>query len=149
MDDNYAIKQMARIKHIKERTKKRSEREFQTVHQESGRGSGRVHPVFFDYEKDLAKNSDSQPSVTISTSKRSLKNKMLDSMKDSSFQQDSSMSAGATQSTNRMPKMKMLDRSKLMDLMLFPQNCKKMVIVPSNKEGTGFLNHCYDKDFLK
>ena len=24
-----------------------------------------------------------------------------------------------------------------------------MVIVPSNKEGTGFLNHCYDERFLK
>jgi hypothetical protein len=23
-----------------------------------------------------------------------------------------------------------------------------MVIIPSNKEGTGFLNHCYDKKFL-
>ena len=47
-----------------------------------------------------------------------------------------------------MPKMRLLDRSQLMDLMLFPQNCSKMVIVPSNKEGTGFLNHCYDKEFL-
>jgi hypothetical protein len=44
--------------------------------------------------------------------------------------------------------MRLLDRSKIMDLMLFPQNSKKMVIVPSNKEGTGFLNHCYDKDYL-
>lgn len=24
-----------------------------------------------------------------------------------------------------------------------------MVIVPSNKEGTGFLNHCYDKQYLE
>jgi len=47
-----------------------------------------------------------------------------------------------------MPKMRLLDRSQLMDMMLFPQNCKKMVIVPSNKEGTGFLNHCYDKRYL-
>jgi len=23
-----------------------------------------------------------------------------------------------------------------------------MVIVPSNKEGTGFLNHCYDDQYL-
>ena len=44
--------------------------------------------------------------------------------------------------------MRLLDRSQLMDMMLFPQNCKKMVIVPSNKEGTGFLNHCYDKKYL-
>ena len=51
-------------------------------------------------------------------------------------------------SAGQMPKMRLLDRSQLMDLMLFPQNCKKMVIVPSNKEGTGFLNHCYDKQFL-
>ena len=35
-----------------------------------------------------------------------------------------------------------------MDMMLFPSNSKKMVIVPSNKEGTGFLNHCYDKQYL-
>jgi len=47
-----------------------------------------------------------------------------------------------------MPKMRLLDRSQLMDMMLFPQNCKKMIIVPSNKEGTGFLNHCYDKQYL-
>lgn len=47
-----------------------------------------------------------------------------------------------------MPKMRLLDRSQLMDMMLFPQNSKKMVIIPSNKEGTGFLNHCYDKQFL-
>lgn len=36
-----------------------------------------------------------------------------------------------------------------MDLMLFPQNTKDMVIVPSNKEGTGFLNHCYEARYLK
>ena len=48
-----------------------------------------------------------------------------------------------------MPKMRLLDRSQLMDMMLFPQNSKKMVIVPSNKEGTGFLNHCYDKKYLR
>ena len=35
-----------------------------------------------------------------------------------------------------------------MDLMLFPANVDSMVIVPSNKEGTGFLNHCYDAQFL-
>lgn len=36
-----------------------------------------------------------------------------------------------------------------MDNMLFPENCESLVIVPSNKEGTGFLNHCYDDRFLK
>ena len=36
-----------------------------------------------------------------------------------------------------------------MDNMLFPENCASLVIVPSNKEGTGFLNHCFDKKFLK
>jgi len=36
-----------------------------------------------------------------------------------------------------------------MDNMLFPENCVSLVIVPSNKEGTGFLNHCYDERFLK
>ena len=49
---------------------------------------------------------------------------------------------------NQMPRTKALDRSALMDLMLFPQNTAEMVIVPSNKEGTGFLNHCYDENFL-
>jgi len=71
---------------------------------------------------------------------------MLDSMKDSSFHTQSA-SANTSQSVP-LPKMKLLDRSKIMDLMLFPQNCKKMVIVPSNKEGTGFLNHCYDAHYL-
>ena len=45
--------------------------------------------------------------------------------------------------------MRLLDRAQLMDLMLFPQNDKDMVIVPSNKEGTGFLNHCYEPKFFK
>ena len=36
-----------------------------------------------------------------------------------------------------------------MDNMLFPENCSTLVIVPSNKEGTGFLNHCYDSRNLK
>jgi len=35
-----------------------------------------------------------------------------------------------------------------MDNMLFPENCPSLVIVPSNKEGTGFLNHCYDARYL-
>lgn len=35
-----------------------------------------------------------------------------------------------------------------MDNMLFPENCSTLCIVPSNKEGTGFLNHCYDARFL-
>lgn len=51
--------------------------------------------------------------------------------------------------SGQLPKMRLLDRSQLMDMMLFPQNCKKMVIIPSNKEGTGFLNHCYDKQYLQ
>ena len=40
---------------------------------------------------------------------------------------------------------KILDRSQLMDHMLFPDNCPTLVIVPSNKQGTGFLNHCFDE----
>jgi hypothetical protein len=36
-----------------------------------------------------------------------------------------------------------------MENMLFPVNSDKIVIVPSNKEGTGFLNHCYEEEFLK
>lgn len=88
----------------------------------------------------------SQPSVSISVSKRSLKNKILDSMKDSSF--NTQTLSGETSQSVPLPKMKLLDRSKIMDFMLFPQNSKKMVIVPSNKGGTGFLNHCYDETFL-
>lgn len=44
---------------------------------------------------------------------------------------------------------KILDRSQLMDHMLFPENGPNLVIVPSNKQGTGFLNHCYDESYLK
>jgi len=44
---------------------------------------------------------------------------------------------------------KILDRSQLMDHMLFPENGPTLVIVPSNKQGTGFLNHCYDEQYLK
>lgn len=36
-----------------------------------------------------------------------------------------------------------------MDHMLFPENGTTLVIVPSNKQGTGFLNHCYDEQFLR
>lgn len=36
-----------------------------------------------------------------------------------------------------------------MDHMLFPENGPTLVIVPSNKQGTGFLNHCYDEQYLK
>jgi len=36
-----------------------------------------------------------------------------------------------------------------MDHMLFPENGATLVIVPSNKQGTGFLNHCYDEQYLK
>jgi len=63
---------------------------------------------------------------------------------------DNSMKSGDDDDADKsMPnKMRLLDRSQLMDMMLFPQNCKKMCIVPSNKEGTGFLNHCYDKQYL-
>ena len=41
-----------------------------------------------------------------------------------------------------------LDRSALMDHMLFPENGPTLIIVPSNKQGTGFLNHCYDESYL-
>jgi hypothetical protein len=44
---------------------------------------------------------------------------------------------------------KILDRSQLMDHMLFPENGPNLVIVPSNKQGTGFLNHCFDEQYLK
>lgn len=36
-----------------------------------------------------------------------------------------------------------------MDHMLFPDNGPTLVVVPSNKQGTGFLNHCYDEQYLK
>ena len=51
-------------------------------------------------------------------------------------------------SNQKTKKTQLLDRSQLMDVMLFPQNNRKMVIVPSNKEGTGFLNYCYEKKYL-
>ena len=67
---------------------------------------------------------------------------------NTSRQESHAGSEAESNKSNQAPKMRLLDRSQLMDLMLFPQNCKKMVIVPSNKEGTGFLNHCYDKKYL-
>ena len=30
----------------------------------------------------------------------------------------------------------------------FPENSPSLVVVPSNKEGTGFLKHCYDDRYL-
>ena len=30
----------------------------------------------------------------------------------------------------------------------FPENSATLVVIPSNKEGTGFLKHCYDERFL-
>ena len=61
----------------------------------------------------------------------------------------SSQSNESSDSANETLKLKkVLDRSELMDNMLFPENCSSLCIVPSNKEGTGFLNHCYDSRFL-
>ena len=74
--------------------------------------------------------------------KESAKAKLLENSLNSGSGEDDADKSG------QMPKMRLLDRSQLMDMMLFPQNCKKMVIVPSNKEGTGFLNHCYDRAYL-
>jgi len=71
------------------------------------------------------------------------KNTILDTSMKSGEDEDDGEKSGAAPN-----KMRLLDRSQLMDMMLFPQNCKKMCIVPSNKEGTGFLNHCYDKAYL-
>ena len=42
-----------------------------------------------------------------------------------------------------------MDRSAIMDKILFPENSEDLVVIPSNKEGTGFLNHCYSKEYLK
>jgi hypothetical protein len=64
--------------------------------------------------------------------------------------QNSSMASESLKSSQtggegeKQPK-KILDRSQLMDHMLFPDNGPNLVIVPSNKQGTGFLNHCYDE----
>ena len=112
----------------------------------------------FEFENDLdqvlketgGKKKSPQKDISYDQrSDRSAKNNILgSSMKDSSFASSVGSESGKSNISDNMPKMRVLDRSKLMDMMLFPQNCKKMVIVPSNKEGTGFLNHCYDKTFL-
>ena len=90
------------------------------------------------------------------TFKKQLTNKSFKSNKleEVSFSSNSSSmssvrnSKGSTMSRNKKTN-KIFDRSQLMDNMLFPENCNSLVIIPSNKEGTGFLNHCYDERFLK
>ena len=81
-------------------------------------------------EQNTNMQEDGEPGVIISENFDSSKN-------DEDESQD-----------QKLPKCRLLDRSQLMDMMLFPQNCSTMIIVPSNKEGTGFLNHCYDSKFL-
>lgn len=46
-------------------------------------------------------------------------------------------------------KKRIKNRSELMEHMLFPENNEDMMIIPSNKTGTGFLNHCYEPKYLK
>ena len=41
-----------------------------------------------------------------------------------------------------------LNRSDFMNHIKFPENSPNLVVVPSNKEGTGFLKHCYDERYL-
>lgn len=59
------------------------------------------------------------------------------------------MENGEEEEEEEKPQKKILDRSQLMDHMLFPENGPTLCIVPSNKQGTGFLNHCYDETYLK
>lgn len=68
-----------------------------------------------------------------------------DDMIEEEFEGDEDME---DEEEEKQPK-KILDRSQLMDHMLFPENGPTLVIVPSNKQGTGFLNHCYDEQYLK
>lgn len=42
-----------------------------------------------------------------------------------------------------------VDRKKLMERIYFPENSPYLVIIPSNKEGTGFLKNCYEVQYLK
>jgi hypothetical protein len=41
-----------------------------------------------------------------------------------------------------------LNRSDFMNHIRFPENSPSLVVTPSNKEGTGFLKHCYDERYL-
>jgi len=36
-----------------------------------------------------------------------------------------------------------------MEHIKFPENSPNMIVIPSNKEGTGFLKYCYDERHLK
>ena len=37
----------------------------------------------------------------------------------------------------------------MMERIMFPVNNQNLVVVPSNEEGTGFLNYCYDASILR
>ena len=36
-----------------------------------------------------------------------------------------------------------------MEHIKFPENSSNLIVIPSNKEGTGFLKYCYDERYLK
>jgi hypothetical protein len=42
-----------------------------------------------------------------------------------------------------------LNRGDFMEHIKFPENSPALIVIPSNKEGTGFLKYCYDERHLK
>lgn len=42
-----------------------------------------------------------------------------------------------------------LNRGDFMEHIKFPENSPKLIVIPSNKEGTGFLKYCFDERYLK
>lgn len=36
-----------------------------------------------------------------------------------------------------------------MEHIKFPENWPSLIVIPSNKEGTGFLKYCFDERYLK
>lgn len=42
-----------------------------------------------------------------------------------------------------------LNRGDFMEHIKFPENSPSLIVIPSNKEGTGFLKYCYDERHLK
>lgn len=42
-----------------------------------------------------------------------------------------------------------LNRGDFMEHIKFPENSPFLIVIPSNKEGTGFLKYCFDERHLK
>lgn len=45
--------------------------------------------------------------------------------------------------------MQYFSRGHYMENLVFPENSPELIVIPSNRKGTGFIKSCYDPRYLK